>query len=82
MSQFDRQLKWLRRGLATFVGLLALTVTCGLIWALLSSLGDTVGARAFRIVTLGVTVTAGMSGIALLIGAVWSLVRIQEASRT
>lgn len=82
MSQFDRQLKWLRRGLATFVGLLALTVTCGLIWALLSSLGDTVGARAFRMVTLGATVTAGMCGIALLIGAVWSLIRMQGVSRT
>ena len=78
MSETHRQVVWLRRGLAAFVGLLALVVTCGLIWALLAALGDSIGMRAFRIMTLIAAVADGFCGIALLIGSVWCLIRMNE----
>lgn len=72
-------LKWLRRGLATFVGLLAVALICGLLSAVLSSMGDPVGSRVFRRMTLGLAVADGVCGIGLLIGAVWSLISLLEA---
>ena len=71
-------LKWLRRSLATFVGLLAVTLVCGLLWGLLWSLGDMAGARAFRGATMGFAILDGVSGIALLIGTAWGVMRWME----
>ena len=78
MSPSNQQLKWLRRSLATFVGLLAVTLVCGLLWGLLASLGDTVGARAFRGATLVFAILDGVSGIGLLIGTAWGVVHMLE----
>ena len=68
-------LKWLRRSLATFVGLLAVTLVCGLLWGLLSSMGDTIGSRVFRGATMGFAILDGVSGIGLLIGTAWHVTR-------
>lgn len=73
-------LKWLRRGLATFVGLLGLAVTCALIWGLLASMGDHAGAKAFRWITLGVAITDGVCGMGLFIGAVCSLMQLWDTN--
>ena len=75
-------LKWLRRSLATFVGLLAVTLVCCLLWGLLSSLGDMAGARAFRRATMGLAILDGVSGIALLIGTAWSVTRWMERTES
>ena len=70
--------KWLRRSLATFVGLLAVTLICGLLWGLLSSMGDSVGGRALRRATMVFAVLDGVSGIGLLIGTAWGVTRWME----
>ena len=82
MSPSNQQLLWLRRSLATFVGLLAVTLVCGLLWGLLASLGDTVGARAFRGATLVFAMLDGVSGIGLLIGTAWSVTRWMERTES
>ena len=82
MTDSTSQLKWLRRSLATFVGLLAVTLVCGLLWGLLSSLGDSVGGRAFRGATIAFAVLGGVSGIALLIGTAWSVTRSMERTES
>ena len=82
MSPSNQQLVWLRRSLATFVGLLAVTLVCGLLWGLLASLGDTVGARAFRGATLVFAMLDGVSGIGLLIGTAWSVTRWMERTES
>ena len=79
MTETRGQLVWLRRGLSTFVGLLALAATCAGICGVLKSYGDVEGARAFRSITLAVAVADGACGISLLIGAVWSLIGLLEA---
>ena len=78
MNETHGQLTWLRRGLVTWVGLMAVTVTSGLIWVLLASLGDHVGTRAFRVVTWGTGIASGVCGISLLIGTVRSLIQLME----
>ena len=75
-------LKWLRRSLATFVGLLAVTLVCGLLWGILSSMGDHVGSRVFRGATQVFAVFDGVSGIALLIGTAWSVTRWMERTES
>ena len=82
MSPSNQQLLWLRRSLATFVGLLAVTLVCGLLWGLLASLGDTVGARAFRGATIAFALLDGVSGIGLLIGTAWSVVQLMKSTDT
>ncbi len=81
MTDTATPLKWLRRSLATFVGLLAVTVVCGLLWGLLSSMGDTVGSREFRRVTIAFAGLGGVSGIALLIGTAWGVTQLMKPSR-
>lgn len=78
MNETHAQLAWLRRGLATWVGLIAVTVTSGLIWILLDSFGDQVGTKAFRVVTWGTGIASGVCGISLLMGTVRSLIQIME----
>ncbi|MFO1007488.1 MAG: hypothetical protein U0929_16115 [Planctomycetaceae bacterium] len=78
MNETRQQRKWLRRGLVTLVGLLAVTVTSGVIWALLVSLGDQVGTRAFRVVTCVIGAASAMCALSLLIGAVWTLIQLVE----
>ncbi len=75
-------LKWLRRSLATFVGLLAVTLVCGLLWGLLSSMGDSVGTRAFQGATIAFAGLSGVSGIALLIGTAWGVTRWMERTES
>ncbi len=82
MSPSNQQLIWLRRSLATFVGLLTVTLVCGLLWGLLASLGDAVGARAFRGATLVFAILDGVSGIGLLIGTAWSVTRWMERTES
>ena len=53
---------WLRRGLATFGGLLALAVTSAVIWGVLKSGGDVDGAKAFRSITQVVVIADGVGG--------------------
>lgn len=74
-------LKWLRRSLATFVGLLAVTLACGLLWGLLSWLGDMAGARAFRGATMAFAVLDGVSGVGLLIGTAWGVTQWMKSTR-
>ncbi len=69
---------WLRRGLAVFVALVGLTVTCGLTWVFLASLGDSVGTRAFRIVTLITMLMAVICGIALFVRSVCTLIQVVD----
>jgi|GEM_PF-2638233 len=80
MSPSPPQLLWLRHGLAAFVGLLALTVTCGLAGCLLQALGDSTGAKAFRGITWGVGIADGLCAIVLLIATAWSVIRLLERS--
>jgi hypothetical protein len=82
MTEPTPPLKWLRRSLATFVGLLAVTLVCGLLWGLLSSLGDSAGARAFRGATISFALLDGVSGIGLLIGTAWGVTHWMERSDT
>ena len=82
MNASHRQLKWLRRGLATFAALLALAVTCGVVWGLLASLGDSIGAKTFRSITLLVAITDGVCGICLLMGTAWCFIRMIESSES
>ncbi len=74
------QLRWLRRCLATCVGLLAVTLVCGLLWGLLSSMGDTVGAKAFRGATIGFASLGGIGAFVLLIGTAWSVTQLLGSS--
>ena len=78
MPPSSSQLLWLRRGLSTFVGLLALCVTCGVTGSLLRVMGDSVGAKAFCMTTGGVGIAAGLCGLALLIGTAASVIRLLE----
>lgn len=71
---------WLRRGLATFVSLLAVTLVCALLWGLLSSLGDAMGAKAFRAASLGFALLDGACGIGLLIGTAREVIQGIESS--
>lgn len=80
MSPSNPQLLWLRRGLASFVGLLALSVTCGFTTSLLRAMGDAVGAKALHTITWGVGIAAGLSGISLLIATAWNAIRLLERS--
>ena len=82
MMETRGQLVWLRRGLSTFVGLLALAATCAAICGVLKACGDVDGAKAFRSITLAVAVVDGACGIGLVIGAVWSLIRVLETSES
>ncbi len=82
MTDSTPLLKWLRRSLATFVGLLAVTLVCGLLWGLLSSMGDTVGSRAFHRATMVFAGLGGVSGIALLIGTAWGVTRSMERTES
>ena len=82
MRPSNQQQIWLRRSLATFVGLLTVTLVCGLLWGLLASMGDTVGARAFRGATLVFAILDGLSGIGLLIGTAWGVVRLIERTES
>ncbi len=75
-------LKWLRRGLATFVGLLVVALVCGLLSGILSSMGDPVGSGVFRGISLGVAVADGVCGIALLIGTAWGVIHWMERSES
>ena len=70
----------LRRSLAIFVGLLAITLVCGLLWGLLSLMGDSVGAMAFRGATIAFALLDGLSGIVLLIGTAWGVTRLMAQS--
>ena len=69
---------WLRRLLAAFAGLLALAVTCALLWGLLASMGDVVGAKAFRGITLIAAIADGLCGVALLIGTTACVIRVLD----
>lgn len=82
MNETRRQLVWLRRGLTTFVGLLSIAITSGLISALLATLGDSIGTRAFQIATLVSGIAGGVCGVALLAGSVWSLIQLLEQRDT
>ncbi len=82
MTDPTPSLKWLRRSLATFVGLLAVTLVCGLLWGVLSSLGDTVGGRVFRGATMGLAILDGVSGIVLLIATAWGVTRWMERTES
>ncbi len=72
--------KWLRRSLSAFVGLLAVTLVCGMLWGLLSSMGDSVGSRAFRRATIAFAGLGGVSGVALLIGTAWGVTQWMKPS--
>lgn len=78
MNETHGQLAWLRRGLATWVGLIAVTVTSALIWVLLDSFGDQAGTKAFRVVTWVMGIASGVCGISLLVWTVRSLIQIME----
>ena len=79
MTEPRTQLVWLRRGLATFVSLLAVTLVCVLLWGLLSSQGDAVGAKVFRAATLGFALLSGVGGISLLIGTTHEVIQRTES---
>ena len=78
MNETRQQRKWLRRGLITLVGLLAVTLTSGVIWALLASLGDQIGTGAFQVVTCVAGAASMVCAMMLLIGAVWGLIQLLE----
>ncbi len=80
MTDPRTQLVWLRRGLATFVSLQAVTLVCVLLWGLLSSLGDAVGAKVFRAASVGFSLLSGASGISLLIGTTREVIQRTESS--
>lgn len=78
MNEKRQQRKWLRSGLVTLVGLLAVTFTSGLIWALLDSLGDEIGTRAFQVATYVTGAASAICAMSLLIGSVWILIQRLE----
>ena len=81
MTDTETPWKWLRRSLSAFVGLLAVTLVCGMLWGLLSSMGDTVGSRAFRRATISFAGLGGVSGVALLIGTAWGVTQWMKPYR-